>query len=189
MRTIIIHPIFNQACSYSDHYTGEMESIGDELGRDFVVHCFNGEWMSSYKNEGLANEDWYGWHADVLAPISGTVKKVFINPVDNVPGKMTPGRASIIIIETLDGVNVVLAHIREPKVKEGDIVCQGDVVAKMGNNGYSRHPHIHLGAWQGDEPLGIEIDKQLMADLANRVGKKYWLLGTNDSEVGSNWGF
>jgi len=189
MRSIIIHPIFNQSCSYSDHYTGELEFIGDALGRDFVVQCFNGKWMATYKNNGLTNEDWYGWHADVLAPVNGVVKSIYINPVDNVPGKMTPGRASCIVIETPDEVNIVLAHIRKPRVKENDIVNQGDIVAKVGNNGYSRHPHIHMGAWQCDEPLGIEIDRQLMADLVNKVGNEYWLLGTNDGKLGSNWGF
>ena len=53
---------------------------------------------------------------------------------------------------------------------DGCMCTSGQVVAKVGNNGYSRHPHIHIGAWKGNEPLQIRFDLRAM-------GKQYRELG------------
>ena len=34
----------------------------------------------------------------------------------------------------------------------------GQVVARVGNNGYGRSPHIHIGAWKGENPYQIRWD-------------------------------
>jgi hypothetical protein len=170
-------------CKYSDHEAGQMQHLGDALGRDCVVECFvknkKGCWATAYQNDGLKNEDWFGWYAEVLSPVNGVVKGVYDNPVENTPGIMTPGRASSIVIQTGDGTNIVLAHTREALVNENDTVVQGQIIAKVGNNGYSRSPHIHIGAWKDNEPLAIEFDRKLMADVKNKAGIKHWLFGTH----------
>jgi len=77
----------------------------------------------------------------------------------------------------------MLAHIQKPEVKEGDTVIQGQLVARVGNDGYARCPHIHIGAWQDNKPLAIEFDRQLMADMKEKVGEMFWLFGTNEVEL------
>ena len=182
IKSIKIHPIFNRASSYIDHPKGELEILGDDLGRDCMVNSLvnnNGSYiLSTYQNNGACNTDWFSWCADVLSPINGTVKEVYINPVTNDPGKQNPGRASSIILQTTDGVNITLGHIQKPEVKEGDIVIQGQLIAKVGSDGYSRQPHIHIGAWQAGEPLSIEFDRELMADIKEKVGEEFWFFGT-----------
>jgi len=187
METISIHPIFNQACVYIDHPIGELQALGDALGRDCMVcrmtNNGNGFLMSTHKNDGKSNEDWFGWQVDVLSPISGTVTEVYINPTVNVPGKQNPSRASSITIQDGDGTCVSLSHFQGLKVKEGDTVTQGQIIAKVGNDGYARNPHVHIGAWYDEEPLAIEFDRQLMADLKEKVGEIFWLFGTDDIEL------
>ncbi|HSG53620.1 MAG TPA: M23 family metallopeptidase, partial [Rheinheimera sp.] len=80
------------------------------------------------------------------------------------PGIMTPGRASSITFKTTEGHSVLLAHLQGVIVKEGDTVKRGVAVAKVGNNGYSRNPHIHIGAWSAEgEPLQIRFDQSTLA--------------------------
>ena len=76
---------------------------------------------------------------------------------------MIPGRATSVTFRRTDGTHVVYAHLREIKVSEGQIVEAGEPVGKVGNNGYSRHPHVHIGAWKGEEPLQIRFDQYKMA--------------------------
>ena len=77
---------------------------------------------------------------------------------------MTPGRASSITFKTTEGHSVLLAHLQGVSVKEGDTVKRGVVVAKVGNNGYSRNPHIHIGAWDDEgTPLQIRFDQSTLA--------------------------
>ena len=53
---------------------------------------------------------------------------------------------------------MVYVHTRQIKDEKGDKVPAGEVVAKMGNNGTSRSPHTHGGAWKGETPYQIKID-------------------------------
>jgi len=72
------------------------------------------------------------------------------------------GAFSIVLAGT-----VLYGHVREIEVEEGETVRPGEVVAKVGNNGNSRNPHIHIGAWEDDAsklgakegtPLQIQVD-------------------------------
>jgi len=73
--------------------------------------------------------------------------------------------AGAIFFRRSDGVNIVLAHVSDVAVQPGAHVTSGDRVAKVGNNGMSRHPHIHIGAWKGDEPLQIRFDLEAMGRI------------------------
>jgi murein DD-endopeptidase MepM/ murein hydrolase activator NlpD len=159
----LIGPVFNKIFTCIEHYAGQLPSLGDALGTDChiqaMVEVDGRMWPRSYQGDGTQNADWYGWKQDVLAPITGTISKVNINPVENLPGVMGQGTASFVIISSADGVKVLLAHVDEVRVKEGDTVSAGQVIAKVGNNGQSRHPHIHIGAWKDTQPLQVRFDQ------------------------------
>ncbi|WP_147302681.1 M23 family metallopeptidase [Thalassotalea euphylliae] len=38
----------------------------------------------------------------------------------------------------------------------------GESIAKVGNNGYSCNPHIHVGAWKDNLPLQIRFDQKTL---------------------------
>ena len=67
-----------------------------------------------------------------------------------------------------DGVFFLLAHVAALRVKVGDNVTSGQAIARVGNNGYSRQPHIHIGAWKGNEAVQIRFDQAAMGRLLER---------------------
>lgn len=161
IETVTLHRIFNEYFSCGEHYNGELEYLGDALGTDCVIQSgLQGDtgFVTAFRNDGARNEDWYGWNAEVLAPFDGTVVAVNVNPVVNQPGQLGRPPASIILFERADGVRVLFAHVQDLQVARGDTVRAGQVVARVGNNGYGRNPHIHIGAWKGETPYQIRWD-------------------------------
>ena len=59
------------------------------------------------------------------------------------PGRLLGNR---VVIETGDGLYVVLAHLRRGsiRVEPGDVVATGDHLADCGNSGNSTEPHVHF---------------------------------------------
>lgn len=166
--SIKIHAIHKETFACTEHWDGQFKYAGDALGTDCVI----GGWYEddkrlfqrSFTNSGFKNEEWFGFKKNVLAPCDCTVTKIHINPITNQPSVMTPGRASSITFKTKEGLSVLLAHVREVEVKEGETVKRGTVVAKVGNNGYSRNPHIHIGAWDKEgKPIQIQFDQSTLA--------------------------
>lgn len=161
IETVTIHRIFNEYFSCGEHYNGELEYLGDALGTDCVIQAgLQGDtgFVTAFRNDGARNEDWYGWNAEVLAPFDGAVVAVNVNPVVNQPGQLGRPPASIILFERADGVRVLFAHVQDLQVARGDTVRAGQVVARVGNNGYGRNPHVHIGAWKGETPYQIRWD-------------------------------
>lgn len=170
IESVVIHPVYEVKFSSNDHYYGQFKgALGDELGKDVMVVKYAGgpdnRFPRFYKNDGSMNEDWFGWNQKVLAPFAGKVVKVYVNNETNKPGYKGEGRASSIIFERQDGVKVVYGHVQNIKVKEGDHVEAGQHVAHVGNNGYAWMPHIHIGAWQGKQPLQIVFDLKALGEL------------------------
>lgn len=167
IETVTIHRIFNEYFSCGEHYNGELEYLGDALGTDCTIQAGlqgNSGFVTAFRNDGARNEDWYGWNAEVLAPFDGTVVAVNVNPVVNQPGHLGRPPASIILFERADGVRVLFAHVQDLQVARGDSVRAGQVVARVGNNGYGRNPHIHIGAWKDESPYQIRWDLRSNAD-------------------------
>lgn len=159
---VVIHPLFRESFSCSEHWEGNLKGLGDELGSDCViqqmVEADGRRWMRAYRGDGLANEDWFAWGQPVLAPCDCEVVQMRENPVVNLPGQMGKPPAAWVQFRRTDGVNVLLAHVVDVSVRPGELVRAGQPIAKVGNNGMSRHPHIHVAAWRGEQPLQIRFD-------------------------------
>jgi len=185
MDRIELYPIFNRYTVYNDHFNGELVHLGDALGRDCMIAAFIPEdldFMRLYKNDGSRNEDWFGWNAEVYAPIHGTITSVYVNDITNTPGHMNPSRASSITIQSNDGTVIVLAHIQKPMVSVGDEVKEGQLLAYVGNNGYCRNPHIHIGAYRDGKPLMIGFDANKVGEVRKTVEECYWIMGISNAE-------
>lgn len=169
---VLAHPIFGQIYGCTEHWQGNLRGLGDALGTDCVINelvSVNGRtWMRAYAKDGRKNSDWYGWNEEVLSPCTCEVVKTNVNPVINRPG--VPGRppASFLMLKRDDGVFFILAHVADFRVKAGDTVEIGQVIGRVGNNGYSRQPHIHIGAWRDNEPLQIRFDQAAMGKLVEK---------------------
>ncbi len=165
--SVLAHPPYTQPFMCAEHPAGQMSILGDDLGQDCLIFDFvtrdGRTWLLPYAEDGAANEDWFGWQADVHSPCECEVVLVKANPVVNEPGRMGQSRASSITLETADGVRFVLAHLDSFSVEPGQTVRYGEVIGTVGNNGYSRSPHIHIGASQGREGLQIRWDQQFIS--------------------------
>jgi len=111
---------------------------------DFVGVNEDGEMHSG---DGKASEDYFSFGREVLAPADGTVTDVIEGVRDNVPGAMNPYSAlgNAVFIQHREHEVSMLAHLKlgSIKVKVGDKVKTGQVIALCGNSGNSSQPHLH----------------------------------------------
>ncbi len=165
--SVKVHALHEESFNCTEHWDGQFKYLGDALGTDCVIGELveeeNRMFMRSYSNRGFENTDWFGYQKNVLAPCDCIVEKIHINPTTNKPGIMIPGRASSITLANPDGTKILLAHVDAVTVKIGQKVTAGEKIAKVGNNGYSRNPHIHIAAWNGDTPLQIQFDQKTLS--------------------------
>jgi hypothetical protein len=101
-----------------------------------------------------ANDNWYGFGADVIAVADGVVRDVQDGVVDNVP-LTPPGPPASITARQLYGNYVVIevegrfvhyAHLQRGSVRvaPGQRVRRGDALGRVGNSGNTSGPHLHL---------------------------------------------
>lgn len=167
---VMLAPIYAQDFMCSEHYAGQIPYAGDALGSDcMVVGGVDGDsgYLRLFRTDGRSNEDWYGYRAEVLAPTDGIVAGVLAKTEVNRPGTMGKPPAAMVQIRRSDGIIVTLAHLGDIRVKPGDAVKAGQVIGLVGNNGFARAPHIHVGAWRENsaEPLQLRWDLKAMAKL------------------------
>lgn len=161
-------PIYAEDFMCSEHYAGQIPYAGDALGSDcMIVGGVDGDkgYSRPFRTDGRSNADWYGYHAEVHSPTDGVVAGVLAKTEVNTPGTMGKPPAAMVQIRRADGAIVTLAHLDQIRVKRGDQVKAGQVIGLVGNNGFARAPHIHVGAWREStaEPLQIRWDLNAMA--------------------------
>jgi hypothetical protein len=93
------------------------------------------------------NNDYPIFGEKVFSPISGLVVKVESSISDNVPysGDYPYNTGNTIVIH--NGNNyLLLGHLKMDsiRVRPGDSINAGDLIAEAGNSGYSERPHIHM---------------------------------------------
>lgn len=116
----------------SQKYAVDMTKIGED-GKLFM-------------NEGVANEDSYTFGAELFSPVNGQV----VHIIDSLPDQKIRERDKLagnhIIIQFQDTLFVALAHLKQNsiKVKIGDRVHIGDLLALVGNSGNTDFQHLHI---------------------------------------------
>ena len=107
-----------------------------------------------WRGEGKVNTDYSVYGQDVIAVADATVGRVVDSIPENVPGTVNP--AVTISVDTATGNCVALrldgglyatyAHLQPGsiRVKEGQRVHRGDVLARVGNSGNATGPHLHF---------------------------------------------
>jgi hypothetical protein len=189
---VVIHPPVAGRMKCSEHPLGQEDHAGDALAQDCSVVRNTGgpggSFPSFYAHEGLRNEDWFSWNEPLLAPFDGIVRAVHINPVTNEPGTRGEGMASVILFERINAgddlpIQIGYVHVQDVRVEVGDSVIAGQMVARIGNNGISDYPHVHIGAMRGDllalmsgvgapedvQPLQVRFDLAAMGRLRGYI--------------------
>ncbi len=119
-----------------------------------------------YFDDYLKVENYYCYNEEIIAPQDGIVfevcnkyKDTRIDKDRKIVCDVDEVRGNFIIIKHKYNECSMIAHIKKDsfKVKVGDIVKQGQVIAKVGNSGNSNGPHIHFQIQKGVEDTAVGI--------------------------------
>jgi murein DD-endopeptidase MepM/ murein hydrolase activator NlpD len=102
----------------------------------------------SHRGAGRNLADFYAYDRPVYVPASGRVVAVRDGIADAAPGRPDPQNAggNRIVIEVAPAEYLVVAHLRAGSIRTaaGELVRQGEPIARIGNSGNSSEPHLHL---------------------------------------------
>jgi len=132
--------------SISQGHEGKITHKGDwKYAWDFDIR--DGE-NSTYRMPGIELEDYYCYNLPVAAPAHGYVFQIIDGFDDNKVGDvdLEHNWGNTIIIKHGEYMYSKLSHLKKDtfKVKQGDYVKKGDVVAYCGSSGRSPEPHLHF---------------------------------------------
>jgi len=72
-------------------------------------------------------------------------------------GSGMSGYGNVVILRHDQQMTSLYAHNSELKVKQGDHVKQGSLIALLGNTGHSTGPHVHFEIREGDAPINPRV--------------------------------
>lgn len=112
---------------------------------DFVIVDDRGK---QFKNEGTSLEDYYCYNKPVVAPAAGTVVEIADFVEDNAIGEsnLQQNWGNSIVIKHDEQLYSQVSHIKRGsfKVKKGESIKKGQIIAGCGNSGRSPEPHLHF---------------------------------------------
>jgi biotin carboxyl carrier protein len=105
----------------------------------------------THDGDGKRLEQYYAWGRKIVAPAAGTVITVEAGMPDLPPGRPSePARpaGNHVLLDIGNSEYVVFAHLQKNsvRVKVGDKVTAGQVLALCGNSGNTSEPHLHFHA-------------------------------------------
>jgi murein DD-endopeptidase MepM/ murein hydrolase activator NlpD len=152
--------------------SGHRRSLLPIDGHAQIAQRFGIDWVRlnpdgrTFTGDPKDNKNYRAYGTQVLAVADGVVTETKDGIPQNVPG--LESRAVPITLETVAGNHIILdlghgryalyAHLQPGslKVKLGDHVKRGQVLALVGNSGNSIEPHLHFQLTNGNSPLGSE---------------------------------
>lgn len=132
--------------SVSQAYDGEYTHKG-EWGNalDFMILDEEGR---SWHSHGYVCEHYYCYNKPILAPADGIIVDLHDHIDDNPIGEINTREnwGNTIVIKHGEHIYTQLSHLKKGsfKIKNGDQVKQGDILANCGNSGRSPYPHLHF---------------------------------------------
>lgn len=122
-----------------------VESQAQKNAFDFVITDTDNK---TYRTDGRTNEDYYAFDMEIFAPCGGEIVLAVDGIKDNTPGKINPAYllGNSVILKTENNEYIIFAHLKQysVKVKEGDIINQGELLGHCGNSGNSTEAHLHF---------------------------------------------
>lgn len=88
---------------------------------------------------------------DIATPVGTKLRSIVDGVVDRVVDYGNKNLGKGVIIRTEDGTRHIYGHLSEVKVKIGEKVNEGTIIALSGDTGHSTGPHLHFGVWKDGE--------------------------------------
>lgn len=130
----------------------------------------------TYTDGGYGIRDYYCYDLPVLAPAAGYVTCIKDGIPDNAIGdiNLTENWGNTIIIKHAEGLYSKLSHLKTAsfKVKEGNYVQAGELVASCGSSGRSPEPHLHFQV-QANPAIGSQTIRYPVAYYLVKKGDAY----------------
>jgi hypothetical protein len=166
------------------------------------------ERSKSYKTTGLTSQDYFAFGQDVIAVADGTVVEAVDKYADDdaklkqenetydqydqrIQSEQMQALAqdpytvagNYIVIKHNDSEYSMYAHLKKGsvKIKKGDVLKRGQVIARVGNTGSSTEPHLHFQLQDGSDPLR---SRALPVRFRNAVVE---MLGYRGRQLQSGW--
>ncbi len=141
-------------------------------GNITIAERFAIDWMRLgpdgrlFRDKGNSNTDYYSYGEEVLAVADGKISDLKNDLPDNMGSSLRSARK--VTLENIVGNYIIIdlgkeryalyAHLKAGslKVKLGDQVQRGEVIALLGNSGNSDEPHLHFQIMNRNAPLAAE---------------------------------
>lgn len=68
-------------------------------------------------------------------------------------GRSKGGYGNVVIVDHGFGYKTMYAHLQEIKVRVGQRVTRGEIIATSGSTGKSTSPHLHYEVWKNNKPI------------------------------------
>lgn len=141
-------------------------------GKERIAERFAIDWMSLgsdgrlFHGDPKSNANFYDYGAEVLAVADGRISDLKDGLPDNAGSNEESSRTitldnvvgNYLILDLGHGRFALYAHLQPGslRVKLGDRVKAGQVLARLGNSGNSDAPHLHFQVMDANSPLGAE---------------------------------
>ena len=160
------------ALSGMSNTSGHRRTIVVVNGQARIAQRFATDWVRTgadglaFRGDPAKLSNWSAYGAEVHSVGPGTVADVRDGIPENdptaekkaVPITVDSAPGNYIIIDMGHGYFSFYAHLQPNsiRVKKGDRVRRGQVIALLGNSGNSDSPHLHFHITDGNSPLGAE---------------------------------
>jgi murein DD-endopeptidase MepM/ murein hydrolase activator NlpD len=171
-------------------------------GRALISRRFAIDWQQSQNGKTFSGDasdkrSYYAYGQPVLAVADGTVVTLRDGLPDNVPrhnGEFTP--AVEMTPDTVFGNHIVLelgghqfatyCHLQPGSflVKVGDLVRRGQALAKIGDSGDARQPHVHFQVQTTPDPLAGEGVPYLIDHYRVKSADESWQTHARELPLG-----
>jgi urea transporter len=130
----------------SQGYNGSITHKGEwSKALDFIIVDAQ---LKTYEQAGTEPENFYCFGKPVLAPADGFIQQVEDHIDDNEIGRINKQQnwGNSIVIKHAEGLYTKITHLKKDsvKVKTGEYVKRGNIIASCGNSGRSPEPHLHF---------------------------------------------
>jgi len=160
------------ALSGMSNTSGHRRTIVVVNGKARIAQRFATDWVRigpdglAFRGDPAKNTSWSAYGTDVHAATNGTVVSLKDGVPENdptsdkkaVPITVESAPGNYVIIDMGNGYFSLYAHLKTNsiRVKVGDRVKVGQVLALLGNSGNSDSPHLHFHICDSNSPLGAE---------------------------------